>query len=289
MRFARSIRPPDPDCKHPVTGSERSCNIVLPACELVLCGIDAVPRIGYHGGMKRQILTTAPLSLSVRRLLRLLFALLLIGAASVLCISAYVKAAAEPHLLSQAEAADFDADCILVLGAGLRGNGQPSTILADRLDLAIELYQSGASDRLLMSGDHSRKDYDEVSAMRNYAADRQVALSHIFLDHAGFSTYESLYRARDIFGAERILIVTQRYHLYRALYIADALGLEARGVAADARTYARQPYYTLREIAARSKDFLYTIVQPAPTYLGDVIPLSGDGRVTGQLSWHPLV
>ena len=172
----------------------------------------------------------------------------------------------------------------------IRPGQEPALIIGEfRLDLAIELYQSGASDRLLMSGDHSRKDYDEVSAMRNYAADRQVALSHIFLDHAGFSTYESLYRARDIFGAERILIVTQRYHLYRALYIADALGLEARGVAADARSYARQPYYTLREIAARSKDFLYTIVQPAPTYLGDAIPLSGDGRVTGQLSWHPLV
>ena len=176
-----------------------------------------------------------------------------------------------------------------MLGAGLRGNGEPSTILADRLDCAVALYESGASDRLLMSGDHSRKDYNEVSAMKAYAVARGVSSYHVFQDHAGFSTYESVYRARDIFSAKKVIIVTQSYHLYRALYIARALGLDAYGVASDARSYARQPYYTAREIVARCKDFLYTLFQPEPTYLGTVIPITGNGNVTNQLPCYPLV
>lgn len=226
---------------------------------------------------------------AVKALLLTGFMLVLLGLVGVFCINRHMKLQTQSRILTAQESVDLDVDCILVLGAGIRGNGTPSTILADRLDLAIALYRDGASDRLLMSGDHSRRDYDEVSAMRDYAAERGVNLPHIFLDHAGFSTYESLYRARDIFGAKRILIVTQSYHLYRALYVAEALGLEAYGVASDARTYSRQPYYTLRELAARCKDYLYCILQPEPTYLGEMIPLSGDGRVTGSLPWHPLV
>ena len=275
-----------PECKPTVTGKTQPCNIVLHSCEYVPIRLDAALYARYHGGMKRAFSTIGSAAL---RLGSLFILLCCVGFASMIGISEYVKLQTRNAILTEAEAATIDADCILVLGAGLRGNGQPSTILADRLDLGVSLFHAGASDRLLMSGDHSRQDYDEVSAMRDYAAARGIDPAQIFLDHAGFSTYESLYRARDIFGAKRILVVTQSYHLYRALYIAQSLGLEAYGVASDARTYSRQPYYTVREVAARSKDFLYTILQPAPTYLGERIPLSGDGRITGQLSWHPLV
>lgn len=106
-------------------------------------------------------------------------------------------------------------------------------MLEDRLKQGIKLYELGASDRLLMSGDHGRKEYDEVNVMKKFAIDAGVPSEHIFMDHAGFSTYESLYRARDIFQADRIIIVTQKYHLYRAMYIAEKLGLEAYGVASD--------------------------------------------------------
>jgi len=155
-------------------------------------------------------------------------------------------------------------------------------MLADRLDCGIRLYESGASDRLLMSGDHGREEYDEVNVMKDYAVQAGISSEAVFMDHAGFSTYESLYRARDIFQCKRILIVTQGYHMYRALYIAESLGLDAQGVASDPRAYAGQAMREVREIAARVKDFAMCIVKPLPTYLGDTIPISGNGDATND-------
>jgi SanA protein len=102
------------------------------------------------------------------------------------------------------------------------------------------------------------------------------------MDHAGFSTYESLYRAKEIFGADRIIIVSQEYHLYRALYIAKALGIEAYGVSADLRSYSGQYKRELREILARNKDFILAIAKPVPSVLGDSISLDGSGDVTND-------
>jgi SanA protein len=201
---------------------------------------------------------------------------------SILIINAYVKASVKDRIITPDEAASLDADCILTLGAGVWDGGRPSPMLEDRLLQSIELYGNGASDRLLMSGDHGRKEYDEVNVMKQFAIDREIASEHVFMDHAGFSTYESLYRARDIFETERIIIVTQKYHIYRALYIADQLGLEAYGVASDPRRYAGQDIRDLREIAARVKDFFILIIKPKPTYLGETIPVSGNGDLTND-------
>ena len=112
-----------------------------------------------------------------------------------------------------------------------------------------------------MSGDHGTDDYDEVNAMKDYAIDRGVAPDVIFMDHAGFSTYESLYRARDIFQIKTVVIVSQQYHLYRALYIARALGLDAYGVSCDTREYNPYLLFDPRETLARCKDFFYSILQ----------------------------
>jgi len=193
----------------------------------------------------------------------------------ILIINAHVKSSVKGRIVTPDEAASMGADCILVLGAGVRDNGRPSPMLVDRLLQGIELYNNGFSDRLLMSGDHGRKEYDEVNVMKQFAIDRGIASEHVFMDHAGFSTYESLYRARDIFETERIIIVTQKYHIYRALYIADKLGLEAYGVASDPRRYAGQNIRDLREIAARVKDYFTVIIKPTPTYLGETIPING--------------
>ena len=129
---------------------------------------------------------------------------------------------------------------------------------------------------LLMSGDHGRKEYDEVNTMKQYAIDAGVPSGDIFMDHAGFSTYESIYRAKEIFGAERIIIVTQEYHLYRSLYIAEKLGIEAYGVSATLHGYGTQEQQNIRETLARFKDFFYALVKPEPTFLGEFIPISGD-------------
>ena len=146
----------------------------------------------------------------------------------------------------------------------------------------VELYKAGAAPKLLMSGDHGTVPYNEVQSMKQYAIDESVVSSDIFMDHAGFSTYESLYRAKDIFQAKKIIIVTQEYHLYRALYIANALGIEAYGVHSDYRNYAGQSGFDLREILARNKDFLTSIFKPKPTYGGDAIPIWGNGDLTND-------
>ncbi len=204
-----------------------------------------------------------------------LFAILL-----PLGISIYLCASVKDQIITLDEAAKLDADAILVLGARVWDNGSPSGVLEDRLDTGISAYQAGVSDRLLMSGDHGQDDYDEVNAMKDYALEQGIPSENIFMDHAGFSTYESVYRARDIFQVKTVLIVTQEYHLYRALYIARALGLNAYGVAADRSVYSGIVGFEAREILARVKDFFYTLIQPLPTYLGDVIPITGDGNVT---------
>ncbi|MDR9757501.1 MAG: SanA/YdcF family protein [Thermacetogeniaceae bacterium] len=200
---------------------------------------------------------------------------------SILIINAYVTSSIKDKIITVDKAASLDVDCILILGAGVWGE-RPSYMLEDRLLQGIELYEIGASDRLLMSGDHSRKDYDEVNVMKQFAINRGINSEHIFMDHAGFSTYESLYRARDIFQADRIIIVTQKYHLYRAMYIAEKLGLEAYGVASDPRQYVGQEIRDLREILARVKDFFTVIIKPEPTYLGEAIPIDGNGDLTND-------
>ncbi len=173
-------------------------------------------------------------------------------------------------------------DCILVLGCGVKDDGRPSDMLADRLKRGVALYQSGAAPKLLMSGDHGRAEYNEVGTMKQYAIDAGIPSTDVFMDHAGFSTYESIYRARSIFGVQRILIVTQEYHLPRALYIAKSFGLQAYGVAADYRTYRGQTMRDIREILARVKDFGTSLFQPAPTFSGPAIPINGSGDLTND-------
>ena len=155
-------------------------------------------------------------------------------------------------------------------------------MMADRLSRGIALYQSGAAPKLLMSGDHGRTDYNEVKTMKWKAMEAGVPSEDVFMDHAGFSTYESVFRSRDVFEADRIILVTQEYHLHRALYVANALGVEAYGVAADYRAYAGQMGREVREILARNKDFATSLILPSPTYLGEVIPISSNGDRTND-------
>ena len=197
-------------------------------------------------------------------------------------VSGYVKLSTKSMIVETADISEGEYDCILVLGAGVWSGGRPSHMLADRLDVAIDAYEAGAAPKLLMSGDHGRKEYDEVNVMKDYAVGAGVPSEDVFMDHAGFSTYESIYRARDVFLAKRVLIVTQGYHLYRALYVARSLGLEAEGLPADLRNYRGQLMYDLREVLARCKDFAMCIFKPLPTYLGEAIPVSGSGDLTND-------
>lgn len=204
---------------------------------------------------------------------------LLIGITAISLSVYMVKATEKSVFTADTFKNDEKADCILILGAGVKDD-KPKPMLRDRLLTGIELYKSGAAKKIIMSGDHGRADYDEVNVMRAFALEQGVRAEDIFLDHAGFSTYDSVYRAKNIFGAENIIIVSQKYHLYRALYISEKLDVKAAGVSANLNTYGGQLKRDIREIIARDKDFFKCIAKPEAEIMGDKIPLDGDGSIT---------
>lgn len=214
------------------------------------------------------------------KIIRIFLCLILAGFLAVTGINLYMISYANRFILSQEEASSLsDIDCIMVLGCGVYKN-EPTPLLADRLDRGIALFQAKAAPKLLMSGDHGQSTYDEVNVMKSYAMAQNIEESAIFMDHAGFSTYESMYRAKDVFGVKKMIIVTQKYHLSRAVYIADKLGIEAYGVASDYRQFGGQIYRDGREVLARVKDVFTVVFLPKPTYLGESIPISGSGLLT---------
>ena len=219
----------------------------------------------------------------IRIIITILLCLAVIGTAAPFLINVYVKSAVRQEIVSADDAAKLgNVDCIIVLGCQVKGNGKLSDMLRDRLTRALELYNAGVAPKLLMSGDHGQQNYNEVGAMKKYATENGVPSEDVFMDHAGFSTYETVYRAKEVFKAKKVIIVTQEYHLYRALYIAKRLGLEAYGVSSDLNTYAGQSARDLRELLARNKDFFKCILRPESTYLGDPIPISGNGDITND-------
>ena len=181
---------------------------------------------------------------------------------AVLAVSFSVKGSVADRIITEDEAAKLEnVDYILVLGAGLRSDGTPSDMLSDRLSVGISLFEKGVSGKLLMSGDNSGDSYNEVAAMQLFATEKGVDSDSIVLDGKGYSTYESIFNAVKEYGAKRIVIVTQEYHLYRALYIANSFGIDAYGVHADLRPYRAQAYRDIREHFARFKDFILTVTE----------------------------
>lgn len=169
---------------------------------------------------------------------------------------------------------------VMILGSRVYANGQMSDILKDRVDTAIEIYKRGDTPKILMSGDNGQETYDEVNTVRAYLVTQGIPAEDIFLDHAGFDTYDSMYRARDIFKVKSLLISTQDFHLPRAIYLAQNLGIEAYGVSADRHEYIGVARSEFREKLARVKAWFNIVLKSQPKYLGEEIPITGDGRTT---------
>ncbi len=169
-----------------------------------------------------------------------------------------VQTARQTNIYSYDEIKSVDGkyDCIVVFGAGIINNSRPTDMLADRLRGAIELYRAGAADIIVLSGDCSGEEYDEVSVMENECLKEGIPQSAIIRDDKGFSTYETVYNTVNELGYKNIILVTQEYHLYRAMYCADRMNANADGFASDYRSYRLQTKYDIREYAARIKDFL---------------------------------
>lgn len=217
-------------------------------------------------------------------ILIVLLAIVLAVALAYFTFNAIVMLSASAHI-TEADECD-DSVCAIVLGAGVRGDGTPTWMLRDRLDTAIALYENGTVDKLLMSGDHHTAGYDEVNVMKQYAIDAGVPSEDIFLDHAGLCTYDTMNRAKNIFCLEKAVVVTQKYHLYRAVFLARSFGIDAQGVATENNDYGTYQFVlnNTRESIARCKDLLYSIFKPNTTIMGDLIPITPDsnGDVTND-------
>ena len=209
-----------------------------------------------------------------------LFLFIIVGIIGTLFINLYIINSANNQIRELDKINKLDKyDAILVLGCKVNGN-TPSLMLSRRLDKAEEVY-SKLHTKILLSGDHGKNNYDEVNVMRDYLLDLNIKEEDIFLDHAGFSTYDSIYRAKYIFGVKKIIIITQKYHIYRALYLASKLDIEAVGiVASDIPQKGVMFKNNIREILSRDKSFIYGIIKPKSKYLGDKIPINGNGNVT---------
>lgn len=205
--------------------------------------------------------------------------ILMIIIAAVVLINLYIIKSTENRIVPADKTAG-GYDCILVLGAGVKDDGTPSAMLKERLECALKLYKNGVSEKILVSGDHGTDEYDEVNTMKDWLKNAGVPPENIFMDHAGFSTYDSIYRAAHVFEVKKACIVTQKYHLYRALYLAEKLGIESVGTDAMQIRYGGQEMRDAREAAARIKDFFSGIFLPKPKYLGDTIPVYGSGEAT---------
>lgn len=211
-----------------------------------------------------------------------LITLAVIAAVCAAAIAANVKMKSDYGKKIDTAPSDMKFDCILILGAKVFPDGTVSKMLSDRLDCGIELYFAGAADKIIVSGDHGTEEYDEVNTMKDYCISQGVPSEDVFMDHAGFSTYDSVVRAKKVFLCQSVLIVSQKYHLYRALYIADKTGLEAYGAAAADIRYAGQFKRDVREFAARIKDIFTVMTGAEPRYTGEPIPISGSGDATND-------
>ena len=209
-----------------------------------------------------------------KKFIRIMLILGILAIIAVFFINMYVTGTAEKRMYSKESVLPRNADCIIVLGAGLKPDGTPNHMLRDRLDLAINLYEAGICKKLLLTGDHGTNGYDEVNAMKDYVLARGVKKENVYLDHAGFSTYDSMYRAKEVFWVEKAIVVTQKYHLYRAVYIGNGLGIDIYGMNSDPYIYVGQTARNIREYLARVKDVFSVAFKVKPEYLGEKIDIN---------------
>jgi len=219
--------------------------------------------------------------LNIKNILLLYFPLSVVcGITFLVLINSYIVYTTE-SLIKQNLNKLKPVQAVIILGAGVYNNNRVSSVMYDRLTKGAELYKHKIVRKILVSGDHGRKNYDEVNTAKYWLMKMGVPEKDIFTDHAGFSTYDTLFRAKDIFQVDSAIVVTQKFHLPRAVYLARQKGINVQGYTADRRVYKYQTYYWFRESLARLKDFIkINVFYPDPKYLGKPIPIEGDGRAS---------
>lgn len=205
------------------------------------------------------------LGVKMKKIFKYILIVLIVIILVPVIINFYVILSTKNRIVSGDSELLTDIDYIVVLGAGIRRD-KPSPMLEDRLKTGILLYNNDISNKILITGDHMNDDYDEVTVMKNYLLEHGIPEEDIITDDYGISTYDSIYRVKNVYKSNKVVIVSQRYHLYRALFLSDNLDLESYGVEANLRYYYGQWYREIREILARNKDFIKGIIKPKAVY-----------------------
>ncbi len=222
----------------------------------------------------------------LRLIVRAIAIAVLVAAVAIAVPNVYEVATEAGHIrpaeeVEQAASQGEAYDCILVLGASMLPSGEPSTILKDRLDVAVELYKAGVAPKIVMSGDNeSDATYNEVVNMKKYAVNQGVPSEDIFCDHAGIDTYDSMYRARFVFDPHSMVVVTQTYHMYRALFDAHSFNIDAIGVTSDLHSYEKQAYFDIREVGARVSDMINVATNAEAAFKSAPVSLDSSGDAT---------
>lgn len=205
------------------------------------------------------------LGVKMKKIFKYILIVLIVIILVPVIINFYIILSTKNRIVSGDSELLTDIDYIVVLGAGIR-RGKPSPMLEDRLKTGISLYNNDISNKILITGDHMNDNYDEVTVMKNYLLEHGIPEEDIITDNYGISTYDSIYRVKNVYKSNKVVIVSQRYHLYRALFLSDNLDLESYGVEANLRYYYGQWYREIREILARNKDFIKGIIKPKAVY-----------------------
>ncbi|MFY7938642.1 MAG: SanA/YdcF family protein [Flavobacterium sp.] len=209
-----------------------------------------------------------------------------LGVFIIFSINYYIVKTTENYVFTEIEKLP-KVDAIIVLGAKVNQE-KLSYVLEDRLIAGINIIYANKAEAILLSGDHGQKEYDEVNSMRKYIFRRNLNIKkeQIFMDHAGFDTYDSMFRAKEIFDIKSAIIVTQDFHINRSVYIARNLGINAYGFAVNENMYKESVRFNwkVREILTRVKAFKDILIGSHPTYLGEKIPITGNG----MKSWDTI-
>jgi SanA protein len=215
----------------------------------------------------------------MRRFLNILVFGVLLSIVAVLILQLHVKRTSREAIKTDMTQLE-EAYTGIVLGASIKPDKSLSLILQDRVDAALLAYKNKKFKKFLLSGDHGKENYDEVNAMKNYLNNKGVPDEDIFLDHAGFDTYDTMFRARDVFHVTDAIVFTQKFHLPRAVYLGKNMGLNIQGFVADQHEYPGNSHFARREWLANIKAWMELNIEKSPAYSGKVIPITGDSKLS---------
>ncbi|SNR50342.1 vancomycin high temperature exclusion protein [Flavobacterium sp. ov086] len=209
----------------------------------------------------------------MKKYFKILLCLVIIGLVAVLSVNYYVTSSTKKYINYSLKKFPKN-DVGIIFGAGINGD-QPSKYLKDRLDAGISLYKAKRINKILLSGDNGRDEYDELTVMKNYCFRNGVDTTKIFVDYAGFDTYSTMYRAKHIFKIKKATLISQEYHLNRAIYIGQKLGIKSVGYSANNGEYHGYKYVCFREYLSRFKSFFDVLRNREPRFLGNPIDING--------------